>query len=218
MAEVRMENELRHVLSLLAARNCHELVLADLANDSGLHRDTVANYVALLQALYLVVLVPASATNATTRAKKRPKVLFTDTGLAAHLSGASAAVFNPAVNDPMAGALFESLVIGEVYKQSQWSGRSVDIAHFRDRAGAEVDLIVEEHGTRRVAGIEVKLTATPLAKHARHLAGLRDRLGERFTIGLVVHSGSQTLPLGERLWAVPVSTLWRADPAPEVGA
>ncbi len=59
----------------------------------------------------------------------------------------------------------------------------------------------------RFAGIEVKLTATPTERHARTLAR------ERFTVGLVVHTGRHPLPLGDRVWAVPVSTLWRSDPA-----
>jgi uncharacterized protein len=42
---------------------------------------------------------------------------------------------------------------------------------------------------------------------ARYLASLRDRLGERFTVGVLVHAGMQTLPLGDRLWAVPVTSL-----------
>lgn len=213
MVEVRLEDDLRRVFALLAARTSQELVVTDVAADAGLHRDTVANYVALLQALYLVVLVPAWATSPTTRAKRRPKVLLTDTGLAAYMCGVSEADLRPTSPGPMAGPLFETLVAGEIFKQSAWSERSVNITHFRDRAGPEVDLIVEEWGTGRIAAVEVKLTSTPLPKHAQHLAYLRDRLGERFAVGLVVHTGNQSLPLGERLWAVPVSALWRDDRA-----
>jgi hypothetical protein len=46
------------------------------------------------------------------------------------------------------------------------------------------------------------------------MAALRDQLGTRWSVGLVIHAGTQTLPLGDRLWAVPVSALWRNDPVP----
>jgi hypothetical protein len=59
--------------------------------------------------------------------------------------------------------------------------------------------------------VEVKLGASPTVRDARHLALLRDALGERFSVGVVVHTGPHALPLGERLWAVPVSGLWRDD-------
>ena len=48
----------------------------------------------------------------------------------------------------------------------------------------------------------------PDARGARHLAYLRDRLGDRFAIGVLLHLGDQSLPLGDRLWARPISSLW----------
>lgn len=211
LADVRMERELRQVLRLLAARTAGEVVIADLARDAGLSRETTSNYLTLLEALHLVVLIPAWSTSATTRARRHPKVAVVDTGLAADLTGAGTAAFDITADGHAAGALFETLVVTEIHKQATWSEAAVDLAHFRDRNGPEIDLIIEERRTGLVAGIEAKLTATPTARHARHLAFLRDRLGDRFTVGLVVHAGRQTLPLGDRLWAVPISTLWRHD-------
>ena len=213
VADVRAELDLRRVLRLLAARTGQELVLTDLTRDAELDRATVSTYVSLLQALYLVVEVPAFATSATTRAKRRPKVFITDSGLAAHLANAGPATFGVGGDGALAGALFETAVLGEVAKQAGWSDRVVDLSHFRDRNGPEVDLVVEDRRSGRFAGIEVKLTATPTTAHARHLALLRDRLPERFTVGLVIHTGTHSLPLGDRIWAVPTTALYRDDPA-----
>ena len=211
LVEVRLEAELRGMVRLLAARTYQELVITDLAADAGLSRQTTANYVTLLEALHLVVLVPAWATSATTRAKRRPKVFMVDTGLAADVAGAGEDQFGPRADGRTAGALFENLVMSEVLKQASWADASLGIAHYRDRNGAEVDIIVEERRRGLIAGVEVKFTATPTAHQARHLAMLRDRLGRRFSVGVVLHAGNQTLPLGDRLWALPVSALWRSD-------
>jgi uncharacterized protein len=213
VVDVRRENELRRVLRLLAARTAQELVIADLGRDAELDRATTQSYVGLLEALFLVVRIPAFATNATTRAKRHPKVVLTDSGLAAHLANAGPATFGPTGDARLAGALFETSVITEVAKQATWSERLVDLAHFRDRNGPEVDVVVEDRRTGSVAAVEVKLSATPTIRDARHLALMRDALRERFAIGVVVHAGTQSVPLGERLWAVPVSALWRDDPA-----
>jgi hypothetical protein len=59
-----------------------------------------------------------------------------------------------------------------------------------------------------VIAIECKLSATVGAPDFRHLEYLRDRLGDRFRAGAVVHVGAATLPFGDRLWAVPVGALW----------
>lgn len=211
VADVRLETELRRVLRLLAARGCGELVVADLARDADLNRATVGDYVALLEALYLVVSVPAWAPGATTRAKRRPKLVLADTGLLADQVGAGEATFAADADGVQAGALFETLVITEILKQVGWSAESLEVGHYRDRDGREVDLVVMDRRSGALGGVEVKLTATPSARHARHLAWLRDQLGDRFTVGLLVYAGDRVLPLGDRLWAVPWSCLWRSD-------
>ena len=211
LVEVRLERELRGMVRLMAARSAQELKIADLAVDSGLSRETTSNYVTLLEALHLVVLVPAWATSATTRAKRRPKIFMVDTGLAADVTGTGEDAFGLRSDGRMAGALFESLAMTEIQKQASWSDTPVAISHFRDRNGEEIDIVVEERRSGQVAGIEVKFTSTPTHRHAGHLARMRDRLGGRFTVGIVLHAGPQVLPLGERLWALPVSALWRSD-------
>lgn len=211
LADVRGELELRRVLRLLAARTAQEVVVSDLARDAELDRATTTSYLALLEALFLVVQIPAFATSATTRAKRRSKVLITDPGLAAHLTNAGPTTFGPTGDTPLAGALFETAVLTEVAKQVTWSDRLVDLSHFRDRNGPEVDLIVEDRRTGQAAAVEVKFSASPKARDARHLELLRDSLGDRFTTGVVIHTGAHSLPLGDRLWAVPISALWRED-------
>jgi uncharacterized protein len=211
LAEVRLEAELRKLLRLLAARTGNELIVSGVAGDAEVGRETASNYVALLEALHLVTLLPAWSTSITTRAKRRPKVVLVDTGLAANLCGLGEQAFGPTADGVAAGALFDTFVTTEVHKQATWSDRSVDLSYFRDRDGAEVDLIVEDRHSGDLAGIEIKLTSTPTARHARHLIMLREKLGDRFKTGLVIHAGSQVLPLGNRVWAVPVSALWRTD-------
>ena len=71
----------------------------------------------------------------------------------------------------------------------------------------EVDLIAELGG-RRIVAIEVKASAAPDTSDARHLAWLRDALGPRFCAGVVLHTGPRAFPLGDRLTAVPICTLW----------
>jgi uncharacterized protein len=116
----------------------------------------------------------------------------------------------------MLGPLVESFVAVELMKQSSWCTRDVALSHFRDRNGAEVDVIVEDRTGGRVAGIEIKAGANPVARDARHLARVAERLGDQFAVGIVLHTGSVTLPLGGRLWAVPIEDVWSDAAAPVV--
>jgi hypothetical protein len=59
-----------------------------------------------------------------------------------------------------------------------------------------------------VVATEMKAKASLTQADARGLAKLRDAVGKRFVARVVIHAGEQTLPFGDRLWAVPVSGLW----------
>jgi uncharacterized protein len=200
--------ELRRFLRVLAARGGRELVLSETARDAGVSRTTATRYLALLEALFLVHIQPAWATNATTRAKRAPKVHLVDSGLAASLLGLGERELGSLDGDRELGFLLESFVVTELRKQAGWSDRSVDVLHFRDRNGPEVDIIVEERTTGSIAGVEVKASMTPRVEHAKHLVLLRERLGASFTVGVVLHLGSSVLPLGDRIWAMPIPALW----------
>lgn len=60
---------------------------------------------------------------------------------------------------------------------------------------------------QRIIALEVKHSTRPTVAAARQLAWLRDELAERFTHGLVVHTGKDAYPLGDRLWALPLAML-----------
>jgi predicted AAA+ superfamily ATPase len=81
------------------------------------------------------------------------------------------------------------------------------LRHWRDRNGAEIDLIVEDD-SGSIAGIEVKAASTVSIGDVKHLQGLRERLGDRFTAGVVLYLGDRVVPLGDRIWALPVPVLW----------
>ncbi|MGH3280804.1 MAG: hypothetical protein ACRDNW_16925, partial [Trebonia sp.] len=76
-----------------------------------------------------------------------------------------------------------------------------------DRAGAEVDFILEGPGGQ-VVGLEVKATASPRAEDAKHLRWLKDKLGDRMAAGVVLHLGNAAGSLGEGIYALPCSALW----------
>ena len=59
--------------------------------------------------------------------------------------------------------------------------------------------------------MEVKATAAPNMSDARHLAWLRDALGERFLAGAVLHTGPRAFALADRILALPIASLWLAD-------
>jgi len=79
--------------------------------------------------------------------------------------------------------------------------------HFRNKDGVEVDIVLEVAG-RRIAGIEVKASATVTSADFRGLRKLKEAAGAQFTTGVVLYDGEATLPFGDGLFAVPIRSLW----------
>jgi len=201
--------ELPRLLRLVAARHACVLNIADLARDAGLPERSVHRYLETLEAVFLVRRVPAWAANLNQREIRSPKIFLTDPGLAVHLRGADLEVLNrPELALGVDGAIMEGFVHAELVRQSGWSGRRPALMHYRDRRGAEVDFVLEDR-QRRLVAIEVKAGTDVGPRDVRQLVALRDRLGDRFAAGVVLHSGPDVLPLGDRLAAVPISALWQ---------
>jgi predicted AAA+ superfamily ATPase len=206
LSGIRKVAEMGQLLRLLAVRTAGELVMQSVIDDSPLERQAVYDYRAWLETIHLVTTLPAWSRNLTRRVKRRPKVFLTDPGLAAWLLGKTpAALQDP--TDPATGQLVETFVFAELRRQLTWAATDVTMYHWQDRAGAEVDLILEA-ADGRVAGLEVKSGHTPRPEWFRWLTQMRDTLGDKFVAGVALYAGQQILPFGDRLLAAPISTLW----------
>lgn len=194
--------ELPRLLRLVAARTAGELNVTDLARDIGLSRPTTDSYLAHLEAVFLIQAVPAWSTNLTSRVVRRPKLVVADSGLAARLLGGRVGR-----DAELAGRLLETFVAGELRAQAEWSHTRPALFHFRDRDGAEVDLLLEG-GDGRIVGIEVKAGATVRAGDLKGLRLLEQRFGDDFAAGVVLCAGDQVRHLGGRIWTLPYSALW----------
>lgn len=194
------------LLTLVAARSTGPLNVAALASELRVSEASARRYLSLLRAVFALLRVPSWRRNLGRRATAAPKYQLVDSGLAAHMLGLDRERL--AMDESLAGGLFESFARMELVKLAEWSEARPSIFHFRTRGGArEVDAVLERRGGQ-IVGIELKASASLSARDFRGLEELRESRGDRFVAGVVIHAGEQTLPFGERLWALPVSALW----------
>jgi len=155
--------------------------------------------------VFLVKRVPAWSRNLSTRATGTPKVAMVDSGVAANVLGVDA----PGLLRPGApvGGLLEGFVLMELARQLTWSDELVELFHYRTKDQVEVDAVLENRQGQVVA-IEVKASSTVRPDDFRGLRHLADRLGPDLLVGIVLYTGTQTLPFGDRMRAMPVSALW----------
>jgi len=206
LSGIRKVAEMGQLLRLFAARTGCELVMQGIIDDAPLERQAVYDHRAWLETIHLLTTLPAWSRNLTRRVKRHPKVFLTDPGLAAWLLGkAPSALADP--EDPATGQLIETLVFAELRRQLTWAATDVAMFHWRDRSGAEVDIVLEA-ADGRVVGIEVKSHQTAKPEWFRWLGQMRDTLGDKFMAGIALYAGDDVLPFGDRLLAAPISALW----------
>lgn len=207
LAMVKDSEVAGRVLRLTAARSAALANLTAIGRELGIDRKTVGNHLRALEQLFLVIRLPAWHANLGHRVVRTAKLHLADSGMLCSLIGTDADRLVGEGN--LAGSVFESFAINEVVRLASVSelGPLLTMHHYRDQRGHEVDLVVE-HSGGDVAGIEIKASATPRLRDAAGLELLRERLGKRFRAGLVLHLGPDTIPLGDRISAVPLAALW----------
>jgi len=173
---------------LCAGRTGQLLNMNNLANDTGISHTTARQWIDLLQASYIVFLLPPWFTNTRKRLVKSSKLYFYDVGLAAWLLG----IHKPEHirRDPLYGALFENMIIIERLKSRYNAGQPVECYFYRDNSGNEVDLIEPEG--HQVHAIEIKGGATINNDYFRGLKNFREAFPDIFLDGTVIYAGDKS--------------------------
>ncbi|MGH8648239.1 MAG: ATP-binding protein [Burkholderiales bacterium] len=195
-----LERDVRHIANvhdlilfqrfvrMCAARTGQLLNLSSLAADCGVSQGTARNWIAILQASYVLFLLQPHHENFGKRLVKTPKLYFHDTGLAAALLGIQDAE-HMAVH-PSRPALFETFVVNEFLKARFNAGLGSNLYFWRDNVGNEVDLVAEDGPVLKP--VEIKSGKT-LADES--FAGLRRWLkvaGKRSAAPVLVYGGEES--------------------------
>lgn len=146
-----------HIFIKLCAGRIGSLFKAsELANEIGVSPNTISSWLSVLQASYIVTLLPPYFENTSKRLTKMPKLYFLDTGLACYLLGIESP--EQLSRDKMRGALFENFVVTEALKQRYNQGKESNLYFYRDSNQNEIDLLLKRN--TRLYGIEIKSSMT----------------------------------------------------------
>lgn len=205
LARIASLDVLPRLLALAAGQTARLLNVSDLASPFQLSRPTIRDYLALLARVFLLEELPPWHSNRLSRLVKTPRLHMGDTGIACAQLGLDAAALWQ--DRGTFGQLLETFVYQELRRQASWHDDEMRFFHFRDKDGAEVDVVVER-GAHEVAGVEVKAAATVTAADFRGLRKLKQAADKRFAAGVVLYDGEASVSFGEGLFAVPIRALW----------
>jgi predicted AAA+ superfamily ATPase len=157
--------QFRQFLAACAGRVGQLVNFTELGNVLGIDGKTVKSWVGILEASFIVFLLPAYHRNFDKRIIKTPKLYFYDTGVACSL-------LNIATTQHLdthfaKGSLFENMVIVELIKTQLNIGREPAFYFWQDSNRRDVDLIVEQ--ANRLKAVEIKAGKTIPKDFAKNL-------------------------------------------------
>lgn len=189
-------------LAHMAGQLCN---FTQLGGQVGLDSKTANKYLTVFEQMFLLRRVEPWSNNRLSRIVKTPKIQFIDSGLLSTLVDLTEA--SAARERSLFGSVLESFVYSELLKQVTWADRDYALHTYRDKDQVEVDFVIE-NPAGQIVGVEVKAAASVSSGDLAGLRKLATLAGRKFVNGIVLYDGSDTLPIGDRIWAVPTSTLW----------
>jgi hypothetical protein len=189
-------------LAQMAGQMCN---YTQLGGQVGLDGKTAARYIGVFEQMYLLRRLDVWARNRLSRVVKTPKVQFLDSGLLSTLMDLTAEAVQQ--DRTRFGLALENFVFAELLKHTTTAEGDYRLLYYRDHDQIEVDVVIE-NAAGHLVGVEVKAAATIRENDLRGLKRLAAVAGDAFNLGVILYDGTETLPLGDRLWAAPLSTLW----------
>lgn len=191
LARVESLVEFRRLMRAACLRVGNLLNQTELGRDTGIPRATVQRYLDLLEVSYQLLRLEPYSVNRTKRLIKSPKLYWTDTGLGLHIADAPSP----------SGAHFENLVLCDLVAWRDAEPSRPSVLYWRTAGGEEVDLVVETRG--KLLAVETKAHPRPSHREARHLRSFVEEYGDAAHGALLLHTGTTTEWLGERILSVP---------------
>lgn len=208
ISHLHRPRDLAKLLAILATRSASLLNLSDISRTAAIPYTTLNQYMAILEALFLIIRQPAWHRNRTKRLVKMPKLYFGDTGLLINqLRVGKDAIVE---DGRLLGSILENFVLMELKKLSTWAHEKIDLYHFRTDTGHEVDIVLENRAGQ-IVGIEVKASETISPDDWKGLSVLESEMEDKLVRSIIFYLGKEVVALGNKRLALPLSALWEGE-------
>ncbi len=177
--------DFKKFVRLCAGRTGQILNASSLAGEIGVSIHTVKSWISILEASYILFLLPPWHDNIKKRLVKSPKIYFYDTGLASYILGIEN--INQLTRDPLRGNLFENMIVAEFIKMRFNRGLDSRYYFYRDNHGNEIDLVIPKG--YELQGVEIKSSQTFHKEFLKGLNHLKGIYPDRCKNNLLIYDG-----------------------------
>ncbi len=203
MINVGRLDDFRKFMRIVALRTSQQLDYTEIGNAVGIDARTSKNWISILEASGIIMILQPYASNLAKRIIKTPKMYFMDTGLCAFLCGWSDSKILE--DSAMAGAFFETYVVGEIVKSIRNTGKRIEntLFYYRDRDQKEVDLIYVKDQTLYPIEIKKGIGKDKADKNFQIL----NQYKMPVEVGLIIDTSDKVFPLNRNAYYCPVSLI-----------
>lgn len=177
----------------MCAERVGQLVnFSEFSRECRISDQTVRRWLTILQASYIIFLLPPYEKTLTKRLVKSPKLYFYDTGLVCSLLGIDQEMLG---THQKRGNIFESFVISEIAKNFYNQGFEPPIYFWQDRGKHEVDCVIDYKNT--LTALEIKASRTVNTSFFAGLSEWEKSLKDSKSINsFVIYGGSADFVTG----------------------
>ncbi len=205
---VRKPDSVQQIFRMMATRTASETSTTFVSKTLNLSRETVDYYLDMLVRLSVLVRLDAWSSGEHYREIKNPKYHLVDSGLVCSLRNLNSNSFDIGKNPTAFWPIFESYVVNEFLRAMPFQQYNYNAYHWRSPDHRKIDLIIERD--RNVLGVETKAASdfdSNDLSDLRWFAKKGPGKNRRFT-GILIYLGNRALPLGDDIYAIPISALW----------
>jgi uncharacterized protein len=200
MENIQDLHEFDRFLGLLNMLTAQEINMSHLGREIGISPTTASRWINILKYTYQWLEIPPYHGNTIKRLSRKSKGYATDTGFACYKQRVSSP--DALAISPQLGALFETWVVNDIYKQCSQLPVPPNCYHWRTSTGAEVDLILERDGC--LYPIEIKCKTNPKRSDISGIKAFKSTYPkQKIMPGLVIHAGSERYLLDPDVIALP---------------
>lgn len=193
LLKIQDQLQFMRFMKLCAARVGSLFNASEVANEIGVDSKTVTRWLSVLQASYLITLLPPYFENVTKRVVKSPKLYFNDPGLACYLLDIESP--KQLSRDKMRGCIFENFIVLEILKHRFNQGMENGVFFYRDSNQNEVDILLKQEG--EITAIEVKSSSTYTAEFEKSLKKIQDYVKTPVAKKVIVYAGDFENTVGD---------------------
>lgn len=153
---------MRRLWMMLAHNNGQTVNYSEISKSLGVNNGTVKNYIDLLEATFMLYVIPPYVSNMGKRLVKAPKIYIADSGICTSLLNVHS--YETLLGHVALGSIWEQIVIQNI--KAAYPG--AELFFYRTSNGAEVDLVMRYKS--RVFVVECKSTLAPTLSKGNHNA------------------------------------------------